>query len=154
MSRVVLVLLFALLWPLLVDELNAYNLLVGGALAVLLLSTVRGGGTSFAKRLGAFVLYLLVFCWELLRANVLIALLALSPRPKLYPHIIAVPLRLTSDAGISLLSATITLLPGTVAMGVSADRKLLYAHAINIADVQDARDSVTQMETYILRFMR
>ena len=154
MRQVFALLLFALLWPVLVGELTAYNLLVGGALAVLLLSTVSSGSGPFARRLGAFLHYLVVFLWELLTANVLIALLALRRHPQLYPHIIAVPLRLKSDAGISLLSATITLLPGTVAMGVSADRKLLYAHAINIRDAPRARDSVTQMETRILGFMR
>ncbi len=154
MRQVFILLLFALLWPILVGELTAYNLLVGGGLAALLLSAVRSGSGSFARRLGAFLRYLLVFSWELLLANVLIAVLALRPHPKFYPHIIAVPLRLESDAAISLLSATITLLPGTVAMGVSADRKLLYAHAINIPDVARARDSVMQMETRILRFMR
>lgn len=154
MRQVFVLLLFALLWPILVGELTAYNLLVGGTLAVLLLSAVRSGSSSFARRLGAFLRYLLVFLWELLMANVVIALLALRRHPKLYPHVIAVPLRLESDAGISLLSATITLLPGTVAMGVSADRKLLYAHAINIQDVDRARDSVTQMETRILGFMK
>ena len=136
-----------------VGELTAYNLLVGGALAVLLLSALQSGSGSFARRLGAFLHYLVVFSWELLTANVLIALLALRRHPKLYPHIIAVPLRLKSDAGISLLSATITLLPGTVAMGVSADRKLLYAHAISVRDAPRARDSVTQLETRILGFI-
>lgn len=154
MSQVIVLLLFSLLWPVLVGDLTAFNLLVGAALAVLLLSVVRSGGASFARRAGAFVRYLGAFFWELLLANVIIALLALHPRPKLYPHVLAVPLRLQSDAGISLLSATITLLPGTVAMGVSGDRKLLYAHAINIADVTQARESVTRMETRILGFMK
>ena len=154
MSQIFILFLFALLWPILVGELTAFNLLVGGALAVLLLSVLRGGGESFARRLGAFVNYLGAFLWELLLANVLIALLALRRRPRFYPNLIAVPLRLRSDGAISLLSATITLLPGTVAMGVSADRKLLYAHAINIKNIDEARASVTRMETRILGFMR
>ena len=154
MRQVFVLLLFALLWPILVVELTAYNLLVGAALALLLLSAVSSGSGSFARRLWAFLHYLVVFLWELLTANVLIALLALRRRPELYPHLIAVPLRLTSDAGISLLAATITLLPGTVAMGVSADRKILYAHAINIRDAPQARESVTQMETRILGFIK
>ena len=154
MSQIFILFLLALLWPILVGELTAFNLLVGGVLAVLLLSVLRSGGVSFARRLGAFIRYLGAFFWELLLANVLIALLALRRRPVFYPHVVAVPLRLRSDAAISLLSATITLLPGTVAMGVSADRKLLYAHAINLKDVAAARESVTKMETRILGFMR
>jgi multicomponent Na+:H+ antiporter subunit E len=152
-SQIIVVLLFALLWPILVGDLSAFNLLVGGALAVLLLSVVRGSSVSFARRLWAFFRYLVAFFYELMVANVVIALLALRPRPVLHPHIIAVPLRLESDAAIALLSATITLLPGTVAMGVSADRKLLYAHAINIADIEEAKRSVSAMETRILGFM-
>lgn len=154
MRQVFALLLFALLWPILVGELTAYNLLVGGALAVLLMSALNSGSGSFARRLWAFLRYLAVFFRELLTTNVLIALLALRRRPQLYPHIVAVPLRLESDAGISLLAATITLLPGTVAMGVSADRKFLYAHAINLRDAPRARASVTQMETRILGFMK
>ena len=154
MSQTAVLLLFTLLWPVLVGELTAFNLLVGGGLAALLLSVLRSGGRSFARRLWGFVRYLGAFVWELVVANVVIALLALRPRPRLHPHVIAVPLRLTSNAGISLLSATITLLPGTVAMGVSADRKRLYAHAINTLTLEQARASVTEMETHILRFMR
>ena len=154
MRQIFVLFLLALLWPILVGELSAFNLIVGGVLAALLLSVLRSGGVSFARRLGAFIRYLGAFLWELLLANVLIALLALRRRPVFYPHIIAVPLRLRSDAAISLLSATITLLPGTVAMGVSEDRKLLYAHAINLKDVAAARESVTKMETRILGFMR
>ena len=154
MIQVFILFLFALLWPILVGKLTAYNLIVGGLLAVLLLSVLQSGGESFARRLGAFVRYVGAFLWELLLANIVIALLALRRRPVFYPHIIAVPLRVESDAAISLLSATITLLPGTVAMGVSADRKLLYAHAINIKDIGEARESVTRMETRILGFMK
>ncbi len=65
----------------------------------------------------------------------------------------AVPLRVRSDAAISLLSATITLLPGTVALGLSEDRRILYAHAIGEADPQRSRDSVTRIESLILGFM-
>ncbi len=154
MTPVVVVLAFALLWTLLVGELNAYNLLVGGALATLLLSVLRTGDASLARRLWGLVRFLGRFLRELVVANVQIALLALSPRPRLHPHIIAVPLRPQSDAAISVLCATITLLPGTVAMGVSSDRTLLYAHAVGLADVDRAKASITLMETYILRFMR
>lgn len=154
MSQVAVLLLFTLLWPLLVGELSAFNLLVGGALTALLLSVLRSGGRAFTRRSWGFVRYAAAFVGELVVANVVIALLALRPRPRLHPHVIAVPLRLRSNAGIALLGATITLLPGTVAMGVSADRTRLYAHAVNTLTPQAAKESVTRMETHILRFMR
>lgn len=153
MIQLLVLMLFALLWPLMVGELSFYNLLVGGFMALLLLSAVRSGGRDFAERLLGFCLFLLVFFWQLLLANIQIAILAFSPRLTFYPHIVVVPLRVKSNAAISLLSATITLLPGTVAMGTSADRQLLYAHAIGIKDPKAARESITAVESLILRFM-
>jgi multicomponent Na+:H+ antiporter subunit E len=121
---------------------------------VLLLSVVeREQERSFPRRLAALVRFVLRFSWELVTANVMVALLALRPRPRYHPHFIAVPLRLQTDAAIGLLSAAITLLPGTVAMGVSDDRRLLYAHAILQADPARSRADVQRIEALILGFM-
>ncbi len=144
----------ALMWSFLSGRLTVGSLVSGALLGLLLLLVVeRARERSFPRRLFAFVRFVLRFLGELVVANVVVALLAVRPRPRFHPHIIAVPLRLQSDAAISLLSAAITLLPGTVAMGVSDDRALLYAHAIGEADPQRSRDSVTRIETLILRFM-
>lgn len=152
--EVIAVVALALLWSFLAGNLSLYNLLVGAILGLLLLALVQGERErSLPRRTWGFGLYLVQFLYEMVVANVMIASLALRPRPRFHPHIIAVPLRVQSDAAISLLSATITLLPGTVAMGVSEDRRTLYAHAISEADPQRSRDSVTRIEDLILRFM-
>lgn len=144
----------ALLWSFLWAESSAWNLLVGGLLGALLLSVMqRGEERPFSARLLWFGRFLLRFAYELLVANVTIALLAFRPRPRLHPHVIGVPLRVRSDAALTLLSVVITLLPGTVAMGFSDDRRTLYAHAINDESPDDARASVTRMESLILGFM-
>ena len=154
MLELLTVLSVALLWAFLSADLTLFNLVVGGLLGLLFLSVVRREGErSFGARLVGFVRFLLRFLYELVVSNIAVALLALKPRPRLHPHIIAVPLNVTSDAAIALLSAAITLLPGTVAMGVSEDRTLLYAHAIGEADVAKSHDSVTRIERLILGFM-
>lgn len=155
MVDILAILGFALVWSLFFGELSLYNLVVGALLGLFLLSIVqRDRERSFPKRLGALLFFGYRFLVELVLASVAIAKLALLPRPRFYPHVLAVPLRLQSDGAISLLAATITLLPGTVAMGVSADKAVLYAHAIGEADVAKARASITRIETLILGFMR
>lgn len=155
MGEVLVVLFVALLWSLLYGEFTAFNLLAGGVIGLILLLLVRGHEPGvLPRRLWALARFMFAFLRELFLAGILIAGLALHRRPRFHPHVIAVPLRVESDAAISLLSATITLLPGTVAMGTSADRKTLYAHAIAEADPQRARDSVTRIESLILGFMR
>ena len=144
----------ALLWSFLNGAATPANLLVGALLGLLLLSVIeRGEQRSFVRRLAAVVRFVVRFGYELVVSNVAVALLAFHPRPRLHPHIVAVELRLESDAALSLLAAAITLLPGTVAMGFSPDRRRLYAHAIAAADPEDARAGVRRIETMILGFM-
>lgn len=144
----------ALLWSALAGRLTLANLTVGALLALLLLSVLESGAErSFTARLAAALRFGLRFFAELLVANVTISILAFRPRPRFHPHIIAVELRLQSDAALTLLAGTITLLPGTVAMGFSPDRKLLYAHAMGVEDPEAAREGVRRIETLILGFM-
>lgn len=152
--EILAILLLALLWAFLAGTLSFYNLLFGALLGLLLLTLVQGERErSLPRRASGFVRFLGRFLYELIVSNVMIALLAVRPRPRFHPHVIAVPLRIESDAAISLLSAAITLLPGTVAMGVSEDRRTLYAHAIAEADPEKSRESVTRIEDLILGFM-
>ncbi len=154
MGSLLAVLGMALLWSFLMGHLTPTNLVVGALLGVLLLSVVeREQERSFPRRLAGLARFTVRFSYELVTANVMVALLAFRPRPSYHPHFIAVPLRVRSDAAISLLSAAITLLPGTVAMGVSDDRSLLYAHAILQDDPRRSRADVQRIESLILGFM-
>ena len=155
MAEVAVIGAVALLWAFLYGEPSAFNLLVGALLGMFLLAAVqRGRSRSLPRRVLALLRYIAAFVKELVVAGFMIGRLAVARNPRFNPHVIAIPLRVESSAAISLLAATITLLPGTVAMGTSADRKTLYAHAIGEADPDRSRDSVARIETLILGFMR
>jgi multicomponent Na+:H+ antiporter subunit E len=74
---------------------------------------------------------LLLFIRELILSALRVAWLAVQPKLRIRPAIIAYPLTVTSDAQITLLANMITLTPGTLSVDVSADRKTLYVHAID-----------------------
>ena len=106
MTDVLATLLSGLLWSFLLSELTFGNFFIGALLGIGLLSLVRRGQAgSFPRRIWAAINFFLQFMWELFLANIIIAMLALKPRPRFYPHIISVPLTVTSDAAIALLSA-------------------------------------------------
>jgi multicomponent Na+:H+ antiporter subunit E len=75
---------------------------------------------------------LLLFVRELILSALKVAWLVLQPKLRVRPAIIAYPLTVTSDAQITLLANMITLTPGTLSVDVSADRKTLYVHAIDL----------------------
>jgi multicomponent Na+:H+ antiporter subunit E len=131
-------LLLALAWCALSGELTAAAALEGLVLGwlALRLARVRPSvplGTALA-RLPAALRLLAFFLWELLVANVSVALAVLFPARRVHPAIVAVPLDVRSDAGITLLANLVTLTPGTLALDVSADRGTLYVHALSAPD--------------------
>jgi multicomponent Na+:H+ antiporter subunit E len=61
-----------------------------------------------------------------------VAIAVLSPRRPLRAAIVAVPLDVQSEAGITLLANMITLTPGTTTLHVAEDRSVLYIHVLNV----------------------
>jgi multicomponent Na+:H+ antiporter subunit E len=82
---------------------------------------------------------------EIVKSNVAVTKAVLSPKLDLKPGIVAIPLELKSDEGITTLANLITLTPGTVTLDVSSDRKTLYIHAFDASDPdairRDTRES-------------
>ena len=62
-----------------------------------------------------------------------VAWLALQPKIRIRPGFVAYPLTVTTDAQIALLANLITLTPGTLSVDVSADRRVLLIHALDVA---------------------
>jgi multicomponent Na+:H+ antiporter subunit E len=138
--------LLALAWASLQGRFSLATLMTGHVLGYLiLLVLVRGGvlGPSpYIGRVHRVVGLVRYFLWELLRANWRIALDVATPRYNMKPGIIAVPLDATRDSEILLLSMLINTTPGSVALDVSPDRKLLYVHVMYMSTPDAARDDI------------
>jgi multicomponent K+:H+ antiporter subunit E len=78
-----------------------------------------------------------VVAHDIVVANLIVARLVLGPVSALRPAFVEVPLALQSPYAISVLASIITLTPGTVSSDLSADRRTLLVHALNVDD-QDA----------------
>ena len=92
-------------------------------------------------RLAILIFYLvIVFLWEMIKANVSMAAIVLSPNMKDYkPGIIRVLAgeKPASTYGMALVSNCITLTPGTITLDVAEDEEgnnYYYIHWINVAE--------------------
>ncbi|WP_255150490.1 Na+/H+ antiporter subunit E [Halorarius halobius] len=93
--------------------------------------------------------YLAVFIYELLTANVDVAYRVLHPSLPIDPDVIAVPLRVESDAAITTIANSITLTPGTLTMDHDSETNTLYVHAI-VGDVDSVVAPIRTWEDYAL----
>lgn len=96
-----------------------------------------------------------LFVVELVVSAVKVSLFALSPKLRLRPAIVAYPLTVTSDAEITLLANLITLTPGTLSVDVSADRKTLFIHTLDMTDREELIGTIAGgFETKVLEVFR
>lgn len=155
MRGLALNLLLAGVWALFAGEVSTRELAVGFLLGFFILAVFpRALAThEYVRRVLAGLSFLGFFLRELTAANVQVALFALRRRPPLHPMIVAVPLRLQSEGALTFLAATIGLMPGTVALGFSPDRRTLYAHAIGTPNAHAAREAILRVEDRLLRVL-
>ncbi len=139
--------LLALAWAALRGDVTLANLAVGYGVGYVILALLARGGvlpstlasrTARAAALGAF------FVWELLLANVRVALDVLRPHTTIRPAVVAIPLDVTTDAEILLLSMLINITPGSVTIDLSADRRTLYVHVMHMASAEASRREIKE----------
>lgn len=95
------------------------------------------------------------FLKELVVSSLQVAYDVVTRTHHMRPAILAIPLDVSSDAEITLLCSLVTLTPGTLAIDVSADRKLLFIHAMYVRDYDSTRRRIKLgFERRVLRLLR
>src|SRR5690349_12135063 len=137
-------LLLALAWAALQGEISLTNLLVGYVVGYAILALLARGGvmpstlasrTIHGVRLAAF------FAWELLIANFRVAADVLRGN-RIEPAVVAIPLDVTTDGEILLLSMLINITPGSVTIDLSDDRRTLYVHVMHMTTPEATRREI------------
>ena len=137
--------LLAFAWAALLGEVTPLNLLVGFSLGYAVLALLEKGGvlpSSFQTRVGRVLSLAVFFLWQIVVANIRVAADVLRPRTAIRPAVVAIPLDITSDAEILLLSALINITPGSVTIDLSEDRRTLYVHVMHITSADDSRREI------------
>jgi multicomponent Na+:H+ antiporter subunit E len=137
--------LLALAWAALQGDVSLANLVVGYGVGYVILALLAKGGvmpSTLATRTAHAVALSGFFIWELMLANVKVAIDVLRPRTTIRPAVVAIPLDVTSDAEILLLSMLINITPGSVTIDLSADRRTLYVHVMHMASVEASRREI------------
>lgn len=142
--QILLNVFLAFLWMFLQVSFSAQTFIIGYLLGLLVMFGMRRffKNRFYIHRVWAVAYLLFLFLIELIKANIDVLKLVLSPKLTLRPGIFALETELKSDWEVTLLSNLITLTPGTLVIDISDDNKTLYIHAIDISEVSEAVDSI------------
>ncbi|GIN88974.1 Na(+)/H(+) antiporter subunit E [Siminovitchia terrae] len=142
--QILLNFLLAVTWMFFESSMELSTFIVGYLLGALVIFFMRRFFSSrfYVYRLFSIIKLMLIFLRELLLSNLAVLKVVLSPKLDIQPGIFAMETRLTSDWEVTLLANLITLTPGTLVVDVSSDNKILYVHAMDIEDAEEAIEDI------------
>ena len=133
-------------WLLMNDSISAGTVAMALLVALLIPPFAARLDREFARigRLRGVPKLVGVLLWDILVANVTVAMQVLGPERNIHPGFIWVPLDIANIHGIAALTSCITLTPGTVSSELSDDRRFLLVHVL---DLGSAEEVVRQIKT-------
>lgn len=131
-------------WMFITDNFTPAGFAIGYLVGLLLIVMMRRFFSSrlYLNRIWAVIFLFFLFLKELVLSSFAVFKLVIQPRLNIKPAIFELETELEEDWEITLLSALITLTPGTLVLGISDDQKKLYIHAIDFEDIDDAVSSI------------
>ena len=126
----------AVLWAAMAGVPTPASLLTGFVLGHLILLALRGpfARSRSAHRVLHAVALLFIFLWEVVLANLRVAWDVITPRHRMRPGVIAVPLKARTELEVTILANMVSLTPGTLSLDVSDQPRVLYVHALYLHD--------------------
>lgn len=158
MKYIVTFLLGFIFWLLLMWNLSFQSILIGIIVSLLITILFKDFHINeYNKLFNPFrwfwlIIYLLIFFWQCIKANIDVAYRVIHPDMPINPGIVKVKTNLKSNIGKTILANSITLTPGTLTIEINDD--ILYIHWINVLsdDVEKATEEIVKkFEKYLIR---
>ncbi len=141
-------LLLAIAWLFLTGEFTPANFVIGFVISYFALlwanrtTPADSAITRYLRTVPRLIKLVFYILWTIILANFRMAKAILSPLDQLSPAIVAVPLDLESQIGITLLANWITLTPGTLSLEIAEDNRMIYIHTYQCTDVDAFRAQI------------
>jgi multicomponent K+:H+ antiporter subunit E len=141
-----MMLVLAVLWLLMVNSIALGQVLLGLFLgwAIVQLTQHFLLEVPRIRKPLLLVTFMLKVFYDIIIANLQVAKLVLGSPQRLNPAFVDVPMDIENDFVLAVLSSIVSLTPGTVSAGLSADHKILLLHGLDVPDRQALIDEVKQ----------
>lgn len=149
--------LLFVVWLLLNNSLSAGHIILAVVLAIIIPIAISPFRTNqpIVTKPGLAFRHLMLVLYDIITANVQVAILILGPTKKLTPGFVKVPLDLTHSTPITILASTVSLTPGTVSAevypweesleeGEEPEQRYLLIHVLNLEDEEVLINTIKQ----------
>lgn len=156
-TQILLNLLIAFVWMLLNESWNVVVFGVGYVVGFFIILSVRRFFPEpfYGRKIKAFVYLFFLFIFELIKSSYSVLLHILRPKINMQPGIFRSETVLKTDFEITLLSALITLTPGSVVMEVDPQAGVMFIHAMDAREYhENIMKTKRKFEKAIIEVMR
>lgn len=84
------------------------------------------------------LVFILIYLREVVRSTLRLAALVLSPKLRINPRFVEVPLDLQGELPRFLYACLISMTPGSISVGIDPDRGILTVHLLDAPDPEAA----------------
>lgn len=104
------------------------------------------------KRLFYIFGFVFYYLFQLIRSNISLAFIILTPGMNIKSGFIEVPLYLKSNLGLLLFSNLVSMTPGSLVTNISEDKRIATVHILYSTKEDDIKTEVERMQNKIKRF--
>lgn len=125
--------LLTLVWVALTGQLNYSNFIFGFVLGFFILWMINrtpSANKDYFYRVPKILSFTLSFFYDMLKANLEVAVDVITPNYNMKPGIIKYQMDAKTDFEITMLANMIALTPGTLVIDISKDKKYIYIHGM------------------------
>ena len=132
------------------------EIIIGAIISLLLTIIFFSKATIFSefnlnpKAIFYFLIYIIIFIWELIKSNVDVAIRVIQPTIPINPGIVKVKTKLKSRLGRIILANSITLTPGTLTVETNGEDYYIHWIDVTSGDIEGAtKKIVSKFEKYL-----
>jgi len=110
---------------------------------------------TIIRKTGQVIAFTFFYIKELLFANFRVLHDILTPRHRMSPGFVMLPLDARTDLEIFILANLISMTPGTISVDISQDKKFIFLHVMYLENIEAFRQMIKQkFEARVLEVLR
>src|SRR5690606_7084264 len=150
--------LLTFVWVALTGQLGYTNFVFGYALGFFILWMVNksvNASTEYFYRVPKIFAFILLFFYDLMKANYEVTKDVITPNYNMKPGIIKYEMEAKTDFEITVLANMIALTPGTVVVDLSKNKKFMYIHVMYLTNKEEYIERLSnRIERKLLEIIR
>ena len=101
------------------------------------------------KKIANLFWFIMLYLFRLIKSNINVAYDILTPKFRMTPGIIKIPVEVDTNPQLLALVNLVTMTPGTLTLDLSTDKKYIYIHAMYMKDREAFHKDIKNLERMI-----